>query len=228
MAQLDERIAPRVESTVLERLHKYFLWCAFVVGLCLAAFGWLSALSRLKFLLDSLVWSIDRIPENLQTILGLFGRSISEAVSGYRALGGEVVRVLQLPKLPPTIYDVIAITLPSAGLGYRLGMKNIITLRENLAESEALRKKYERRRRWRQKPRQKALSAYDEHYEENVQPFWLAQYADRLSNFLNGTVGYLLPWSLADRIAAIIFYGAVVSTVVASLFAIDLVYRHFP
>ena len=208
-------------------MHKYFLWSAFVVGICLAAFGWLSTLSRLKFFLDGLVWSIDRIPENLQTILRSFGHSISEAVLGYRELVREFVRVLQLPKMPNVVYDLIAISLPSAGLGYQLGMKNITMLRANLAAGEALRKKYKRRLRWRYKSRKRALSAYDQHYEENVQPFWSAQYADRLSNFLNGTVGYLLPWSLADRIAAIIFYGAVVSTVVASLFVIDLVYRHF-
>jgi len=157
----------------------------------------------------------------------MVGRSISEAVSGYRELVGKFVSALQLPKMSPTVYDVIAITLPSAGLGYRLGMRNITTLRENLAESEALRKKYERRRRWRYKSRQKVRSEYAQHYEENIQPFWLAQYADQLSNFLNGTVGYLLPWGLADRIAAVIFYGAVVSAVVAGLFGIDQLYRYF-
>jgi hypothetical protein len=145
---------------------------------------------------------------------------------GYRELVRELVRVLQLPKMPHIVYDLIAISFPSAGLGYQLGMKNITTLRANIAASEALRKKYERRRRWKYKSRQKALTEYGQHYEDNVQPFWLAQYADRLSNFLNGTVGYLLPWGLADRIAAVIFYGAVVSAVVVSLFGIDYLYRH--
>jgi hypothetical protein len=227
MVQLNERIDRPIEPLLLERLHKYALWSAFIAGVCLAVFGWLSTLSKLNFLLDGLTWSIDRIPDNLKTILGIFGRSISEAVSGYRKLVGELVHLLQLPKMPQTVYDVIAISFPSAGLGYRLGMRNITTLRENLVEGEALRKKYERRRRWRIKSRQKAHSEYAQHYEENIQPFWLAQYADRLSNFLNGTVGYLLPWGLADRIAAVIFYGAVVSTVVASLFGIDYLYRLF-
>jgi hypothetical protein len=227
MVQLNEQIDSPIEPALLERLHKYFLWSAFTAGVCLAAFGWLSTLSRLKFVLDSLVWSIDKIPENLQTMLGVLGHSISEAVSGYRGLVTKLVSVLHLPRLRPMVYDVIAITFPSAGLGYRLGMRNITTLRENLVEGEALRRKYERRRRWRYKSRQKALSEYGRHYDENVQPFWLAQYADRLSNFLNGTVGYLLPWGLADRIAAVVFYGAVVSIVVASLFCIDYLYRHF-
>jgi hypothetical protein len=228
MAQVNERAEPHLEAPLLERLHKYVLWSAFIVGVCLAAFGWLSTLSRLKFVLDSLVWSIDRIPPNLQAILQVVGHNISEAVSGYRELVAKLVRVLQLPKMRPIVYDVIAIAFPSAGLGYQLGMKNITTLRENLAESDALRKKYEKRwrRRW-YKSSQSARKVYDEHYEENIQPFWLAQYADRLSNFLNGTVGYLLPWGLADRVAAVIFYGAVVSSVVAGLFGIDYLYRHF-
>jgi hypothetical protein len=227
MVQVNARIERDIEPSLLEKLHKYFLWSAFTVGICLAAFGWLSTLSRLKFVLDSLVWSIDRIPENLQTILGVLGHSISEAVSGYRGLVTKLVSVLHLPRMRPIVYDVIAITFPSAGLGYRLGMRNITTLRENLVQGEALRKKYERRLRWRNKSRQKALSEYGEHFQENIQPFWLAQYADRLSNFLNGTIGYLLPWGLADRMAAVMFYGAVVSVVVASLFGIDYLYRHF-
>jgi hypothetical protein len=228
MAQLDGRIEPHLETPPLEKLNRFILWSFAAVGICLAAFGWLSTLSKLRFFLDGLDWSVDRVPQNAHAILRAVGDSISEAVLGYRELVRDFARLLKLPKMPPVVYDLIAITIPSAGLGYRLGMTKILTLREKKAESDELYEKYERRRRARRyRFGQEELDAYDQYYEEHIQPFRLALYADRLSNWLNGTVGYLVPWGLADRIAAIIFYGAVVSTVVAGLFGVDYLYRHF-
>jgi hypothetical protein len=48
MVQLNARMETDLEPPLLEKLHKYVLWSAFVVGVCLAAFGWLSTLAKLK------------------------------------------------------------------------------------------------------------------------------------------------------------------------------------
>jgi hypothetical protein len=185
------------------------------IGLfCWAVFGLLSLLSELKFLVEAVHWSVGHVSISFKDILLEIGKRISQAVSGYREFVRSVARLLHLPHLSSFLYDVIGVVTFS-GLGYRLGRRAIQArkewwsamierrfpgsgLREVPVELE------EDYMYWREHPLQLAYIRL----RQNVR--WLP-----------------LPVGGRKIVARCLVYGGAVAVVLAALFTVDYVYRHF-
>jgi hypothetical protein len=96
-----------------------------IAAFCWAAFGLVSLLSELKFLIDGLDWSISHWAISYKDVLLKLGKLVSRAVSGYREFVRSTARLLHLPHLPSYLYDVIGVAALSIGCGYWLGRRGV-------------------------------------------------------------------------------------------------------
>jgi hypothetical protein len=199
------------------------------IGLfCWAAFGLLSLLSDLAFVIAAVDWSIGHVSISFKDIILGFGKWISDAVSGYREFVRGVARLLHVPSLPPVVYDVLGVIAFSLGRGYLLGRRALKETAELFA----------------------TLFATDEEHANKAPAVAidgfapLRNVAELLLRYI-GIAGLHLPtvvfapdkvkwtrstwWRVKFAMPAIwtLVYGTAVSLVLGLLFGIDYVYRHF-
>jgi hypothetical protein len=225
-------------------IRKYASW---VIGIALfvwAIFGTFSTLSRLGFVVDSLDWSANHAPLTVKTVALTIGKLISQLVTGYRALVHGLVQMLHLPKLPQLIYDWAGIAAFSMARGRWI---------TNLAEKRYMKAYDETRAADRRRAEEiiNSMSEADSKADRmrkmreldfpfsSVMKYSLYRRASGIAlrwqlGVLQKIAGSSLLISLLGPLTRVVaqaitasFYSGLVALVIAALFGIDYLYRHF-
>ena len=187
-----------------------------VVAFCWAVLALLSLFSELKLLLDGLSWSVNHLPPALKAILLEIGKRTLQVVSMYRDLLHGSARLLHLPVLADTRYDVIGLVAISIVRGTWLW------------EGE----------------RRAALAELAAHQRAQDAEFWSSQEereeSERFVRFLERVKrrrplmflsmrlgGRLAEIGVPAFVAVILVYPLALAVTLVVLFGIDFGYRHF-
>jgi hypothetical protein len=177
-----------------------------VVAFCWAIFGLLSLLSELKFLIDGLDWSISHVSISYKAVLLEVGRRVPQTVSGYHELVRLLAGLLHLPHLPSFVYDVFSVVAFSVGRGFWLYQRS-------------------KERRW---VRIRGPLLQLTHTLESYVGLRVLRWTILHTKWKDVLGAVKLFADPVIHIAAIcIVYGGCVAIVLAALFGIDFVYRHF-
>lgn len=190
-------------------MRKWFSWSIAIVLFCWGTFGLLSFLSELKFLVDALDWSVDQVSIAFKDILLELGKRISQAVSDYRELVRGIARLLHLPHLPSWAYDALGMASLAIGRGYWIGKraeKNWDEIAMALPGFASLDDAFDRF------PLQKLVVIMT----VSIEP----------KGWLREKLAYPI-FKITRESATVLVYGSAVAIVLAVLFSIDYVYRHF-
>jgi len=208
-----------------------------VIGIALFCWGVCSAFSifsELKFLVDGWSRLVDQAPISIHTTLLLVGKWAAALVEDYRAFVHGLVEILHLPRLPQFVYDAIGLVTLSIGRGSQLGWKAASNWRQHLSRLE-------------ETSRDLSESLAPERFSGKARRLW--EHKQRLNrNFPIMRRAVRLRYAFDDSIlgsdargvfkqtvstlvffpiAVTLVYGGLVSLLLATLFALDYVYRHF-
>jgi hypothetical protein len=87
-----------------------------IIGLCWAILALLSLASELRFLVDGLSWAVSFTPSVKAALLPI-GRRLTVVVLDYRDFLMSLFRLLHLPVLPHSWYDVAGVMTAAVGRG---------------------------------------------------------------------------------------------------------------
>lgn len=202
-------------------MRNYFSW---VIGIGLfvwATFGLVSILSKLHFAMDAWSWCVARVPISQRPILVEFRHHVSDWVASYRELVHEIAQTLHLPRLPQLIYDAVGVVAFSIGRGQWIGRRADMRAADFVLESGEL----------------DHLETDDEMLAGLYRRFPLEGLKDKITFLLRQQIVNHLSrvwmkrpqvWrNLTAQMALILVYGGIVALVLAALFGIDFLYRHF-
>jgi hypothetical protein len=178
-----------------------------VIGIVLFVWATVSAFSifsELKFLVDGWTWSVGQVPIGIKAIALAIGKYVSGVVGGYREFVHGLAAMLHLPHLPQAVYDTVGVVAFSIGRGYWLGRRE----RSNPG-------KFWGGRVW------WALYGWASKLDYHMLPS--AAWVDPCERNLFEKISM---WT-TNAVPLITVYGSLVAIVIASLFGIDYVYRHF-
>lgn len=200
-----------------------------VVGVVLFVWATVSAfsiISELKFLVDGWTWSVGQVPISIKVIALTIGEYVSGVVGGYREFVLGLVVMLHLPHLPQVVYDTGVVAAFSTACGnwlYRRAKRKFIEAEVRL---EA--------RRLSEEDTDSVYEAYVEEGERLRKRFLLlalsANVAIRLYLWFTSDDSFSKLRRVENFVffcAGIIIHGCVVAIVIATLFNIDFIYRHF-
>jgi hypothetical protein len=201
-------------------------WLGVIVLFVWATVSAFSIFSKLTFLVDGWTWSVDQVPVTIKAVLLAVGRYVSGIVGGYREFVHGLVAMLHLPKLPQAVYGAVGVAAFSTGRGYWLSRRAQEAFYDDVT-AKAIGKDGEVTDKWR--------SQYDCYTRRH--PLFSAKLGVRGSLW-----GFARPhhrgqwWQfrpgrplelLIEFIADVLVYGGLVAIIIAALFGIDYVYRHF-
>jgi hypothetical protein len=218
-------------------------WVVGIVLFCWATVSAFSIFSELKFLIDGWTWSVDQVPISIKAIALATGKYVSGVVGGYRELVHGLVQMLHLPKLPQLLYDAGGIAAFSIGRGVRIERRIRTTIRaafelpfvpprvikKDMSDRELreLDAQLERTKQILEQAGENAVKVAD----AMDRRFPLERLRRRLAILFykptprDPTSEALL--RIVLFVCGAIVYGGLVAGVIAALFGIDYLYRHF-
>jgi hypothetical protein len=189
-----------------------------VIGIALfvwAIFSAFSLLSRLGFLVDGLSWSANHAPLTVKAIASESGAYVSQLVIGYRALVHELVQILHLPRLPQFVYDTAGVVAFSIGRGLAISRKIDAAFDKIMFVPGAPAPNYEQ-----------AYYLYPIKRFSLFLSRWL--WTPVLRSIVNARrrdFRWIIPY--LNLVTDAFVYGGLVAVLVAALFGIDYLYRHY-
>jgi len=203
-------------------------WPVAIVLFVWATVSAFSIFSDLKFLVDGWTWSVDQVPISIKAIALAIGKHVSGIVGGYREFVHGLVQMLHMPRLPQFVYDAAGVAGFSIGRGRWLvkrsvdrNFKDAVAGIELLAGAvrgqldEAKRKRLKRASSGGSSPILKMTWRLYEWLSARSKREWRFPWVERLVKQANWFV------------ATIVVYGGLVAIIIAALFGIDYLYRHF-
>jgi hypothetical protein len=187
---------------------KFIGWIVGIALFCWATVSAFSIFSELKFLVDGWTWSVDQVPISIKTVALAIGKYVSSVVGGYREFVHGLVQMLHLPRLPQFVYDVAGVIAFSVGRGRWIERKARAAAYKEFGFD---------------------MAATYERYPLQLRVVALRSWL--YNRFIPGGEQAFLGYPRRSRFlilaAQCIIYGGLVATVLAALFAIDFLYRHF-
>jgi hypothetical protein len=209
-----------------KRMLKFIGWVIGIVLFCWATVSAFSIFSELKFLVDGWTWSVDQVPISIRAVALAVGKNVSGIVGGYREFVHGLVEMLRLPRLPQEAYDVLVLEVFSIKRGEWLQRRDALKEHERLAlrrqkiETAISKNDYSEIT----KEEAEMYSARGQ-MRDDPSPLLLLQ----LSRWLYSKTSHLdtnLDRYRARLIVSFVYCGTV-AIILAALFGIDFLYRHF-
>jgi hypothetical protein len=223
---------------------------AWIFGLASAVWalhGFVSILSKLQFVIDAWDWCVAQVPLSHRPILVEFGHRVSDWIAGYREFVHVLVQKLHLPPLPPLIYDVLGVVVFSGGRGVSLSKREYqrylmgvdandqMALMYHRLEERGLSEEERNRRKmqleewadatWRE------LKAHSPFFRLDVPTPSILMYLNHRTMWFLRYIGVpfhpLRVYAIFKAIQNSLVYGGLVTIIIAALFGIDYLYRHF-
>jgi hypothetical protein len=217
-------------------------WVVILVLFFWAAVSSFSIFSELKFLVDGWTWSVDHVPISTKAIALAIGAYVSDIVGGYREFVHGLLQMQQLPRLPQFSFDVLGVMTFSVGRGLRMLFgyikKRLSEMNRLFGEAKAQRLGPYLLQRNREQVRADELEKIlgepvtEELARKIRRALRRSEPASRLivrvSEPLRGLglrSGPLI--ATCTLLVAVLMYIGTTALLIAALFGIDRVYRHF-
>jgi hypothetical protein len=210
-------------------------WIVGVALFCWATVSAFSIFSELKFLVDGWAWSVDQVPISIKAVALAVGKYVSGVVGGYREFVHGLVAMLHLPKLPQSVYDAAGVATFSIGRGMGVVRREAEADRQYVISLVGKQKadRYleliDDRKFWNlaKEQREQTLRSaqispeeVDEINQSEPPPLSLALIERLFGERYAGSYAFYM-------VFAVVLYGGLIALIIATLFAIDFLYRHF-
>ncbi len=200
-------------------MPKFIGWVVGIVLFCWATVSAFSIFSELKFLVDGWTWSVDQVSISFKAIALAIGKYVSGIVGGYREFVRGLVQILHLPRLPQLVYDVAG-TVAFSIAGGRWIAKRV--------HSSVY--KIDFTREWNIDELGRLVKERLQHYPikrfNDAFAIWIEWHLPRKAEDPEDPAD-LRNYRYSLFVANAIVYGGLVAIVIAVLFGIDFLYRHF-
>jgi hypothetical protein len=157
---------------------------------------------------DGWTWSVDQVPITVKVIALAVGKWVSGVVGGYREFVHGLVQMLHLPHLPQYLYDALGVVTFSIGRGHWIGRQIWERIKNRPVTTFP--------------PRGLDRLFIKTTMATRARPF--AVMAPLFAPL--PSVFWVFTWIIIFIFEALV-YGSLVAIVIATLFGIDYVYRHF-
>jgi hypothetical protein len=202
---------------------KFTGWAVGIVLFCWATVSALSIFSELKFLVDGWTWSVDQVPISINVIALVVGRYVSGVVGGYREFVHGLAQMLHLPRLPQVVYDVAGTVAFSIAGGRWIAKR-----------AHASVYAFDFTREWNIDEVGRLIKERLQHYPikrfTDAFAIWIEWHLPRKAEYPEEPPD-LRNYRYSLFVANAIVYGglvaAIIAIVIAALFGIDYLYRHF-
>jgi hypothetical protein len=200
-------------------MFKFVGWIVGVVLFCWATVSAFSIFSELKFLVDGWTWSVDQVPVSIKAIALAVGKYVSGIVGGYREFVHGLAQMLHLRRLPQVVCDVAGTVAFSIAGGRWIAKR---------AHSSVY--KFDFTREWTSDEVGRLVKDRLQHYpiKRFTEAFaiWIEWHLPRKAEYPDEPPD-LRNYRYSLFVANAVVYGGLVAVVIATLFAIDFLYRHF-